>query len=406
MAYPNKVSKKMKTSILTIALLSTGAAFSLALGAAIPKISSAAIPLGAALGGGAIALVLSEGELRDRAENYPSYPSADRGMNTTDYPSADRANITPPSSHGIPAIFGQPPLSPELKSGTLIFVGAQGSGKSTSAVMVLHERVSNGARGIVFNHHAPYGHYQGLEIFGKGETFQDRFLSLESGMRMVIAEIERRYHLIQTEPNPIFHPMVILMDEMSSWEKSLDSKLCEKFIRLCLTDTRKAKITTIWIVHNLTKSHWGGVDGVAELVRSSGTIIYLSPTPNEAGTDMVSNGYAVVSFGGEKRKIKLAGFLPNITDDLSDFTRYGATKQHQIGALEAAYNLPATAEKSLPEIWQKALNFLRESSPARVRDFQRNKDFRSLSADEIRAILSAMASEQLIDFDGNEAVIS
>lgn len=396
----------MKTSILTIALLSTGSALSLTLGAAIPKLTSATIPLGTALGGGAIALVLSEGEGEGKGESA-TYPTT--AVTTTDYPLAERQTHitpTPPLSHGTPAIFGQPPTPPELKSGTLIFVGGQGSGKSTSAVMVLHDRVSEGSRGIVLNHHAPYGAYEGLEVFGRGESFEDRFLSLETGMQLIIGEIEKRYHRLQSEPNPSFSPISILMEEMSSWRGNIDKELMAKFLKLTLTDTRKANIQTIWVAHNLTRECWGGVDGVANLIKNCGTIIYLSPIPNEAGTDMISNGYAVVKFGESKRKVKLAGFLPNITDDLSDFTRYGAIKQHQIGALEAAFNLPATAEKSLPEIWQKALNLLGEISPAKVRDFQRNKDFRSLSADEIRAILSAMADENLISFDGNEAALS
>lgn len=392
----------MKTNLMTTALLASGSVTMLALSLALPKLSRGFIPLGTALGGASIALVLV-GDENDRA-TYPTITAI------TDYPPSPIPRqtplpTTPPSHMGTPAIFGKPPTPPELKSGTLIFVGAQGSGKSTSAVMVLHDRVSEGSRGIVLNHHAPYGAYEGLEVYGRGESFEDRFLSLETGMRLIIGEIERRYHIIQTTPNPQFSPIVILMDEMTSWKGNINKELCEKFIKLTLTDTRKARVTTLWAVHDLTRECWGGVDGVANLIKSCGTIINLSPE-SDGKDGMQSTGYATVKFNGQQKRVKLAGYLPNITGNLWDFTRYGVVKQHQVSSLEAAFNLPDTATKPLPEIWGKALDFLSETSPAKVRDFQRHKDFRGLSADEIRKILGAMTAENLISFDGNEAELA
>ena len=391
----------MKTNLLmTTALLASGSVTMLALSLALPKLSKGLIPVATALGGASIALVLV-GDENDRA----TYPTAI----TTDYPPSsfpDRQTplpSTPPSSHGTPAIFGQPPTPPELKSGTLIFVGGQGSGKSTSAVMVLHDRVSEGSRGIVLNHHAPYGAYEGLEVYGRGESFEDRFLSLETGMQLIIGEIERRYHRLQTEPNPSFSPISVLMEEMSSWRGNIDKDLLAKFIKLTLTDTRKANIQTIWVAHNLTRECWGGIDGIANLVKNSGTIIYLDAVPDGNG-GMKSSGYGDVESNGQKRRVKLSGYLPNISGNLWDFTCYGAPRHHRVSTLENAFNLPAT-EKLLPDVWGKMRVFLASNSPAKVRDIQRHKDFRHLSADEIREILGAMAADDLIAFDGNQAVL-
>ncbi len=380
----------MKNNLMTVALLTTGSAFAFAMAVAAPKLSKGLIPLGAALGGASVAVVLigGEGETGDRAH----------------HPAADRETYTPPSpAFSTPAIFGQPPIPTELMAGTLIFCGTQGSGKSTSAVMVLHDRVAHGARGIVLNHHAGHGQYEGLQAFGRGETFEDRFLSLESGMRLIIGEIEKRYHQLQSMPNPTFSPISILMEEMSSWRGNIDKDLLGKFIKLTLTDTRKAAIQTIWVTHNLTKECWGGVDGVASLVKSSGTIIYLDAIPDGNG-GMKSSGYAEIEASGKKRKVKLAGYLPNISDNLWDFTRYGAPRQHQIRNLEAAFNLP-TSEKTCHEVWERMLDILNDNSPAKVRDIQRHKHFRGMSADEIRVILTAMMADGIIVFDGNQAEI-
>lgn len=380
----------MKTNLMTIALLSTGAAFSLALGAAIPKISSAAIPLGTALGGGAIALVLSEGEGKGESATYPTATAV-----TPDYPLADR--------HWQPT---PPPISPELAAGTIICVGDQGSGKSSTATAILHHRMKAGSRGVVLNHHIEFGQYAGLEIYGRGASFEDRFLSLEAGMRWVVGEIEKRYEKIQFEPNPSFTPITVLMDEMTSWEGNIDKTLIKRFIKICLTDTRKANIQTIWLTHTLTREGWGGVDGVAALIKATGTIINFLPAIPGGPKGMQSSGYADIESGGKKRRVKLADFLPPSPANIWDFSQYSKARDI-VAALESAYSLPANED--IPKDWEAILDYLqsRDLEAAKVRELQQARIPRGgVKADEIRLILESMAAAQLISFDGNEAVLT
>lgn len=443
---------------INLLLLGTFGGLGLALAVAFPKASSVFIPISTGFFGATIALTVVKVSGGDNDEDSEALaPPKRRALNpepiaaeleypdSIDMESPDSDALSAPAAPAAPAapqrqaqssVFAMLPatssastasseLALELRAGTVIFCGAQGSGKSVSAEKLLHYRAKKGAEIVVLNHHAPARRYRGLQVYGRGTTIADRFLSIEKGMRAIIEEIDRRYDIYQRQENATFSPLVLFMDEMTSWDSNLDKDLCRKFVKLCLTDTRKVNIQSLWVCHNLTVPNWGGVPGVSELIKSCGTLVYLNAVPNETGNNMVSSGYAIVVANNQKRKVRLDEFLPVIDTDLADFTIYQAPPKTAIQQLEAAYKISpdyeAPAEDvdisdmgvlTTEELKQVVLDLLKSAlldgvKSLPVRNFQRHKAFRAanMNADKLRELLQAMASENAITFDGNQAAL-
>lgn len=140
----------------------------------------------------------------------------------------------------------------------LLIWGASGSGKSTTAEWIVYERVRRGHQVKIFDPHAEYGQWSGLEIIGKGMDYQ----GIDESLKGTVEQIETRYKQRANQPNCNFRPVTCLCEEMTKWSFQVPS--AGNFFKTSLSDLRKVEYYAIYVAHDRTLEALGGSKGIAQ----------------------------------------------------------------------------------------------------------------------------------------------
>lgn len=143
--------------------------------------------------------------------------------------------------------------------------GPQGTGKTT---LVQWLSTTINSRQIVFDPHHLRGDWPNCEIIGSGADYEAIDQALIEAMKINKQRYQQRAHGVAK-----FSPITYIVEELTSWEGAVPST--SKFVRMSLSDFRKANQKLIKISHGRTNIAQGGAAGTAKM-RSEGEVeIYL-----------------------------------------------------------------------------------------------------------------------------------
>lgn len=187
--------------------------------------------------------------------------------------------------------------------GSIMIIGGKGSGKSTFVKWLAEQRQQQGDRVLVFDPHAAYGDWDGLDVIGRGKDYA----ALTDGMTKVSDDIDQRYAAIASEPNPTLPPVTLILEEMTGWAEHCDKAVLNRFDTALVADARKAKYRFIKISHNDTLSTTGGRGGTKK-TQESNARLYLNCKPDPTTPDGVSPAFTgtLIMPGGEPQTVKIS----------------------------------------------------------------------------------------------------
>lgn len=169
----------------------------------------------------------------------------------------------PPETENLPnrgdgrAIYGKMPgLS---RYSALLAYGIPGAGKTTFVEKEVDNRLALGHRIIVLDPHAGYGQWPNCEIVGGGMDYA----AIDAKMIWFEKEIERRYKLRKTQPNPKFEPLTIVAEEFTNW--ATRCKNSGDHFKTVNSDIRKIECYSIIVTHTRTLAGLGDAKGMASL---------------------------------------------------------------------------------------------------------------------------------------------
>lgn len=190
--------------------------------------------------------------LRERARYQPE---------TKDF--AEYLAAPPPQSEDLPdrgegrATYGKMPGLSRYPS--VLGYGIPGAGKTTFFEEEVNKRLALGHRVIVLDPHAAYGQWPNCEIVGGGMDYK----AIDAKMIWFEKEIERRYKIRETQPNPKFEPLTILAEEFTNW--ATRCKNSADHFKTVNSDIRKVECYSIIVTHTRTLAGLGDAKGMASL---------------------------------------------------------------------------------------------------------------------------------------------
>lgn len=164
--------------------------------------------------------------------------------------------IAPPDTASTPASPGLPNLT--WYPSVLVY-GAPGAGKTTFAEGEIHQRLKAGHKVIVLDPHAAYGAWKGCEVVGGGMSYA----AIDAKLKWFADEVQRRYQIIEKEPDPKFQPLTFVCDEFTNWASRCDNS--GEFFQTAVTDIRKAEMFALIVSHSRTLAGLGDAKGMAKL---------------------------------------------------------------------------------------------------------------------------------------------
>jgi hypothetical protein len=144
-------------------------------------------------------------------------------------------------------------------------LGPQGSGKTSFAAWLLHQRIAAGHSARVFDPHASYGQWNGLKVIGAGMNFAGCDIAMQDFIAKVKAEYQARAK--QPDYKPIRESL--LVDEFTQW-----SAMCTHsgdFFVTALSDIRKIQKCVIFVSHDRSLVALGGSKGFSK-ARNNGLL--------------------------------------------------------------------------------------------------------------------------------------
>ena len=196
----------------------------------------------------------------------------------------------------------------------LLIWGSSGSGKSTAAEWVCYERLRRGHEVKIFDPHAKYGQWAGLELIGKGMQYE----AVDRGLKDVILHIEARYRQQANEPNFNPRPISVLCEEMTSWSFRCPDSAGE-FFRTSLSDLRKVKYKAVYVSHDRTLEALGGGKGIAKAKDMTLLELQLfSQLDPNGGEELIPTGKGELKYpSGKKIEVDIPEYFRNPTRPVS-----------------------------------------------------------------------------------------
>lgn len=181
---------------------------------------------------------------------------------TIDIPVESVPNLQPPS---LPVDDRFAWTKDLLNFPAVLIWGPQGSGKTSFAAWLLHQRIQAGHTAEVWDVHREYGQWEGLSVFGDGmdyEAVDRRMLTFE---RQVKADYKER------ASNPKYNPKrhTIVCEEFTNFARRCENSA--PFFEASLSDLRKVKKGVIFVSHDRTLAALGGSKGFSK-ARNNGLL--------------------------------------------------------------------------------------------------------------------------------------
>lgn len=139
--------------------------------------------------------------------------------------------------------------------------GPQGSGKTTLAQWL---STTLDSKQIVLDPHHLRGDWPHCEVIGSGANYD----AIDDALALAMTINKQRYQQ-RARGVSEFEPITYIVEELTSWEGSVPN--ASKFIRMSLSDFRKANQHLIKISHGRTNTAQGGAAGTAKM-RSEGEV--------------------------------------------------------------------------------------------------------------------------------------
>lgn len=139
--------------------------------------------------------------------------------------------------------------------------GPQGSGKTTLAQWL---STTIDSKQIVLDPHHLRGDWPNCEVIGSGANYE----AIDAALIEAMAINKQRYQQ-RARGVAEFEPITYIVEELTSWEGSVPN--AAKFIRMSLSDFRKANQRLIKISHGRTNTAQGGAAGTAKM-RAEGEV--------------------------------------------------------------------------------------------------------------------------------------
>ena len=140
---------------------------------------------------------------------------------------------------------------------TILVFGGQGSGKTTFAQRLMHDRALAGHQIEVLDPHAALDQWEPFPCLGAGMEYR----AIDRAMLQFRDEVTRFYKLRSQQRNVTAQAKTVVCDELTQW-----ADRCEEsgdFFKASLCDLRKANRGVIYIAHDRTLTALGGGKGVA-----------------------------------------------------------------------------------------------------------------------------------------------
>ena len=179
----------------------------------------------------------------------------------------DTASSTPPpTAEAMPAQDDRFAWAQDLLHFPAVLIwGPQGSGKTSFAAWLLHQRIAAGHSARVFDPHACYGQWNGLKVIGAGMNFA----GCDIAMQDFIAKVKAEYQARAKQPDYKPTRESLLVDEFTQW-----SAMCthsSDFFVTALSDIRKIQKCVIFISHDRSLVALGGSKGFSK-ARNNGLL--------------------------------------------------------------------------------------------------------------------------------------
>lgn len=248
--------------------------------------------------------------------------------------------------------------------------GAQGSGKTSFAAWLLHQRIAAGHSAWVCDPHKEFGQWNGLKCVGAGMDYE----ACDRAMIQFANSVKREYKTRSEQANYKPQRETVLAEEFTKW-----SDYCEnagEFFKASLSDLRKIRKGVIFVSHDRSLVALGNAKGFSK-ARNNGLLeLHL-----EAVIDPITGDPKPAMKG----KLKLPGKAAievEISPDMKgsmDFTGGVATPQ------------PAaqTESQATPEQIKVSLERLYQSKPA---------DTTADASEPIEKLSRYLASKGQLDF--------
>ena len=140
---------------------------------------------------------------------------------------------------------------------TILVFGGQGSGKTTFAQRLMHDRAQAGHQIEVLDPHAALAQWEPFPCLGAGMDYR----AIDRAMLQFRDEVTQFYKLRSQQRNVSAQAKTVVCDELTQW-----ADRCEEsgdFFKASLCDLRKANRGVIYIAHDRTLTALGGGKGVA-----------------------------------------------------------------------------------------------------------------------------------------------
>jgi hypothetical protein len=89
------------------------------------------------------------------------------------------------------------------------------------------------------------------------------YAAIDAKLKWFADEVQRRYQIIEKEPNPKFQALTFVCDEFTNWASRCDNS--GEFFQTAVTDIRKAEMFALIVSHSRTLAGLGDAKGMAKL---------------------------------------------------------------------------------------------------------------------------------------------
>lgn len=222
--------------------------------------------------------------------------------------------------------------------------GAQGSGKTSFASWLLHQRIAAGHSTWVCDPHKEYGQWNGLKCVGAGMDYE----ACDRAMIQFANTVKREYKTRSEQANYKPQRETVLVEEFTNWADRCEN--AGEFFKASLSDLRKIKKGVIFVSHDRSLVALGNAKGFSK-ARNNGLLelhleAVIDPTTGEPKPAM-------------KGKLKLPGKTP-IKVEISPEMR-GSMDFTQAISVEAASAIASGEQQRLRDrlegLYQENLTF-------------------------------------------------
>ncbi|MBD2092563.1 hypothetical protein H6F67_22195 [Microcoleus sp. FACHB-1515] len=216
--------------------------------------------------------------------------------------------------------------------------GPQGSGKTSFAAWLLHQRIAAGHLAWICDPHKEYGQWKGLKVVGAGMDYVD----CDRAMLKFANTVKQAYKARAEQANYKPTRETVLVEEFTNWASRCDNSA--EFFTASLSDLRKIKKGVIFVSHDRSLIALGNAKGFSK-ARNNGLLeLFLEATIDPA------TGEPMPAMRGKLKYPGKAAIEVEISPEMCgsmDFTQVGASPP--LGGIEAASAIASDEQQRLRE---------------------------------------------------------